>query len=468
MLEKVRRYAEKYQMLTKEDCVIAGVSGGADSVSLLLLLQKMQEEMGFTLVAVHVNHGLRGKEADADEAYVKQLCNIRRIPFESRLVDVGAVAQRRKLSVEEAGREVRREIFQEVCNRYKGTKIALAHHQNDNVETFLFRLARGTGLKGLGGMAPVNGRYIRPLLCVSRKEIENYLEEEGVAYCTDRTNHSDIYARNLIRNQVIPTMEQGINLKMVEHMNRTMEQLRQIQIYMEEQTRLYSDQCIRQTDKGILILEKPFAQVPEIFRPLVMKEALVSVCQKEKDLEEVHLRQMEELMDKQTGRRLVLPYDMEAGRVYEGVELRTGKCVETEPEEFLLDLSRPNTVFFWGDKKICCRILNKTKIDGETLQKSNTKRFDCDIIKHGIRFRTRRPGDYVTIHPDGRTQKLKTYFINEKIPQEERDKILLVADGSHILWIVGYRVNCVYQIKEHTNCVLEVCIDEGEENGRDN
>ena len=103
------------------------------------------------------------------------------------------------------------------------------------------------------------------------------------------------------------------------------------------------------------------------------------------------------------------------------------------------------------------------QIDGETLEKSHTKRFDCDIIKNGISFRTRRPGDYITIHPDGRTQKLKTYFINEKIPQKERDKILLVADGSHILWIVGYRVNCAYQTKENTNCVLEIHIDEGEE-----
>ena len=112
--------------------------------------------------------------------------------------------------------------------------------------------------------------------------------------------------------------------------------------------------------------------------------------------------------------------------------------------------------------------MNKLQIDGETLEKSHTKRFDCDIIKNGITFRTRRQGDYITIHPDGRTQKLKSYFVNEKIPQEKRDKILLVADGSHILWIVGYRVNCAYQTNENTNSVLEIHIDEGEENGRDN
>ena len=464
MLEKIRSYAEKWQMLTSEDCVITGVSGGADSVCLLLVLLELQKEIGFEVVAVHVNHGLRGADADADEAFVKQFCAERDVPLEIYLSDVAAVAKERKQSTEEAGREVRREFFEQARCKYKGTKIALAHHQNDNAETFLFRLARGTGLKGLGGMAPVKNAFIRPLLCVDRNEIEVYLQELGVSYCTDATNESDVYARNLIRNQVIPRMEKGVNSKTVGHISRTMEHIRQIQNYLEEELEKYSEQCIKQTKTGYLLTEETYRIVPSVMKLLFIKEIFVRISGREKDLEEIHLRQTEELFDKQTGRKIDLPYQMEAKRVYEGVEIyQKTEQQDTCSDELFFDLQNTDASYEWENKRIHCRILNKMQIDGQTLEKSHTKRFDCDIIKNGISFRTRRQGDYITIHPDGRTQKLKTYFINEKIPQKERDKILLVADGSHILWIVGYRVNCSYETKENTNCVLEIHIDEGEE-----
>ena len=464
MLEKVKSYVEKWQMLTSEDCVVVGVSGGADSVCLLLVLLELQKEIGFEVVAVHVNHGLRGADADEDEAFVKQFCMELGVPLETYFTDVESIAKERKLSTEEAGREVRRECFEQVRIKYNGTKIALEHHQNDNAETFLFRLARGTGLKGLGGMAPVKDAYIRPLLCVERSEIEAYLQEQGISYCTDVTNESDAYTRNRIRNHMISYLETEINPKTVEHMSETMERMRQVQDYLEQQTEGYLKSCVTQTELGYLISEEKYREVPEVLKPMLLKEVLVWLCQKEKDLEGVHLKKIQELFDKQTGRKIDLPYQMEAKRVYDGVEIyRETEKEDSISEELHFDLQKKEATYQWENKKICCQILNKLKIDGETLEKSHTKRFDCDIIKNGISFRTRRPGDYITIHPDGRTQKLKTYFINEKIPQKERDKILLVADGSHILWIVGYRVNCAYETKENTNCVLEIHIDEGEE-----
>lgn len=464
MLEKVRSYTEKWQMLTSEDCVITGVSGGADSVCLLLVLLELQKEIGFEVVAVHVNHGLRGADADADEVFVKRFCAERGVPLEIYFSDVEAVAKERKQSTEEAGREVRREFFELARCKYNGTKIALAHHQNDNAETFLFRLARGTGLKGLGGMAPVKDAFIRPLLCVDRNEIEAYLERQGISYCTDVTNENDAYTRNRIRNHMISYLETEINSKAVEHISETMEQMRQVQHYLEQQAEGYLKSCVIQTDLGYLVSEEKYREVPDVLKPLLLKTVLVWICQKEKDLESVHLKKIQELFDKQTGRKIDLPYQMEAKRVYDGVEIyQKSEQDSTCSKEFSFDLQSAEASYKWKNKTIRCRILNKMQIDGETLEKSHTKRFDCDIIKHGISFRTRKPGDYITIHPDGRTQKLKTYFINEKIPQKERDKILLIADGSHILWIVGYRVNCAYQTKENTNCVLEIHIDEGEE-----
>ena len=263
MLRKVINFTDKWQMLQKEDCVIAGVSGGADSVCLLFVLLELQKKIGFEIIVVHVNHGLRGPAADEDEAYVKRICREHGIICESYFVNVESIAKNRKQSTEEVGRDVRKECFSKTLQKYGGTKIALAHHQNDSAETFLFHLARGTGLKGLGGILPVNGNVIRPLLCLDRNEIEAYLKEQGVSYCVDQTNASDAYTRNRIRNHVLPYMEENVNGKTVEHINETMEQIRRIQDYLEKQTDSYWEKCVQITDGRYIILTEPYRCVPE-------------------------------------------------------------------------------------------------------------------------------------------------------------------------------------------------------------
>ncbi len=476
MLDKVRDYASKWHMLQKEDCVIAGVSGGADSVCLLFVLLELQKELGFELVVAHVNHGLRGAFADADETYVKKLCEEKGIPCECYFEDVELFAKKRKQSTEEAGREVRKAFFKELLLKYEGTKIALAHHKNDNAETLLLNLARGTGLKGLGGIAPVNGNIIRPLLCVTREEIEDYLDALGISYCQDATNAEDDYTRNRIRNHVLPYLEKEVNTKTIEHMNETMEQLRQIQVYMDAQMQEYKCKCVidlgqgtgENYEPGFLVQAQLYKEVPEVLQAMLLKAVLVDVCGQEKDLESVHLKDLQELFEKQVGRKLDLPYHMEAKRVYEGVWIGE-KSTETKiVAEEVWNLDQAKQKFSVGGYEIFCEQIEATEVCTKECEKSHTKYFSCDIIKNGVTFRTRRTGDYITIHPDGRTQKLKTYFINEKIPQGDRDHILLVADGNHVLWIVGYRVGCAYEVNENTKCVLKIQVNKGESHGRDN
>ncbi len=187
-MEKVRAYIEKYHMVGTEDHIIAGISGGADSVCLFFVLLELCPGLGVPFTAVHVNHGLRGAAADRDEAFVRELCGKYAVPLEVFRVDLESISKKRKQSLEECGRNIRREAFELVCAKCGGTKIALAHHQNDNAETLLWNLARGTGLAGLCGIRPVNGRYIRPLLCLNRREIEGFLEQRGGRLCTDETN----------------------------------------------------------------------------------------------------------------------------------------------------------------------------------------------------------------------------------------------------------------------------------------
>lgn len=463
MLEKVKNYIEKWQMLRSEDCVIVGVSGGADSICLLWMLSKLQKEIGFRIVAVHVNHGIRGEEADADEAYVKQFCQELAIPCESYFANVELIAKNRKQSTEEAGREVRREFFEQAMEKHQGTKIALAHHQNDSAETFLINLVRGSGLKGLGGIAPVKGNVIRPMLCLKREEIEKFLETEGISYCNDCTNESDVYTRNRIRNNVIPYLQKEINPKVVEHMSETMEQIRQIQDFLDEQVQMYMGITVTEVKNGYSILEDAYELVPEAIKPLLLKKVLIEVSGREKDLESVHVKQLQELFEKQVGRKMDLPYQMEGKRTYQGISVCIKENEDKEQRtEFYFDVHEKQATFQVGKKQIHCRVTS------ENMEKNHTKRFNCDIIRNNICIRTRKQGDYITIHPDGRTQKLKSYFINEKIPQEKRDEILLVADGNHILWIVGYRTNPVYEVNSNTKRILEIQIDEGESYGREN
>lgn len=465
MLEKVREYVKQYEMLKKEDRVILGVSGGADSVCLLFVLLELQKTIGFEMVVVHVNHGLRGTVADEEQAYVENLCKKEGIPFESYLENVALIAKNRKQSTEEAGREVRRACFQKAMKQYKGTKIALAHHQNDSAETFFMNVARGTGLKGLGGIRPIKGIYIRPLLCVNREEIESYLKARAIHYCEDMSNQSDCYTRNRIRNHVIPYMEQEVNQKTVAHVQETMEYLWQVQEYLESQCFEWEQKAVQKVDGGYEISKEIWLQMPRVLQTMLLRKVLAKVAQQEKDLESAHVRQLEQLLEKQSGREIHLPYEMIGTRTYEGITIRK-KLEQKKMPEIVMEESCSPVVF--GEYEIRWKKYEKVDICHDSLEKSNTKCFDCDIIKSNIIFRTRKPGDYITIHEDGRTQKLKSYFINEKIPKEKRDEILLVADGSHILWIVGYRVDLSYQAKKHTKHVLEIQIERGENYGRNN
>ena len=467
MYQKVKEYIKAQKMLTSEDRIVTGVSGGADSICLLFVLLELRKEMGFELCVVHVHHGLRGEAADADEAYVESVCREKKIPFYVFHEDVIRYARENHLTEEEAGREVRRIDFLKVYEEWNGTCIALAHHQNDNAETFLWNLCRGSALKGLGGILPKNGKWIRPLLCVSREEIESYLKKREISYCTDETNLFDDYTRNKIRNRVIPYLEDHINKKTVAHIAESMEHLQKIYVYVEREISRYMEQCIKVDDGGILLYEDGFQAVPEELKEGVVYETLCRVTGRKKDIGAVHIKEVGELFEKQTGKKISLPYSVKAVRIYEGIRFeknldRRKKVVkESETESFLLSEADKSEGLFQS------HVFKKCTESYTIPENTYTKWFDYDIIKNTVKIRHRRAGDYIVIDNAGKKQKLKQYFINEKIPQNIRDHIWLVADGSEILWIVGYRQSQAYQISSKTERILEIEFYGGKENGRD-
>lgn len=488
-MEKVRAYMEKQHMISAEDHIIAGISGGADSVCLFFVLLDLRDRMGIPFTAVHVNHGLRGEAADRDEEFVRELCGQYGIPLEVFRVDLESISKKRKQSLEECGRNIRRDAFEQVCAKYGGTKIALAHHQNDNAETLLWNLARGTGLSGMGGIRPVNGGYIRPLLCLDRNEIEDLLRQREQGYCTDDTNSDTEYTRNKLRHLVIPVLEKEVNFQAVRHMNEVMEQLREVRDYMELRTEEAFREYVKiQAAPGHFLITKELREKePDILCTMVIRKAMELAAGQMRDIGRIHIRGVLDLFQKQSGRSLDLPLFIRAVRTYEGVELYR----KQENKADALSESSGSAEEAWradGDGSpdtsrlpkgqnpgyplripgetclpdmgltIRCRIFPKTMCFSmeEIPQKEYTKWFDYDIIETALCIRTRQGGDQITIDRAGHRQKLKSWFINEKIPAGERDTIPCIASGSQILWILGHRMSSGYQVTGRTERILQI------------
>ena len=476
--KKIEAFIKKYEMLEEHDRVITGVSGGPDSVCLLFMLCALREQMGFEVMVCHVNHGLRGADADADETYVKEICGKLHVPCRVFHEDVELIARKGKQSLEEAGRMARRRAFETMCRENGGTKIASAHHRDDNAETVLMNMARGTGVRGLCGIRPVRGKWIRPMLCLSRAEIVSWLDAHGIRYCLDTTNEDDDYTRNRIRHHLIPALTDQVNAGAVRHLDELSRQAQELWNYMEEQTDAAWEACVR-TGKGpdavpghgqsasgrITVCKAPFEELPLVLKKLLLHRCIAKAAGQEKDIEAVHVEAVLELFTKQPGRSRDLPRAVAAVRTYDGVTLKKKRTQKSFPEqegwEIRLEIPGETPIPGTG-QKICCTLLDGPGdfLAKEMPQKSYTKCFDYDIIKYSLSARCRRPGDYLCIDEKGNRQKLKSYFINEKVPREERDRMLLIADGDHIVWIPGMRMSRMYQIGDQTKKILKIKIME--------
>lgn len=374
MVERVQRFIEQWNMIEPADTVIVGVSGGADSVCLCLVLKELSVCMGFRLRAVHVEHGIRGSASRSDAVFVKELCAQLGISFAMHEEDVPAFAREHHMSIEEAARVLRYRAFEREAEAAAGSRkardiagereagagrirIALAHHMEDNAETMLLQLVRGTGLDGLCGMQPVRAGeggavYVRPLLGTSRREIEEFLEERKQAYCRDATNDELEYSRNRIRHRVMPELTE-INAQAVLHMNQAAGRLMQLRSYIDGETeRAYTkaldirmscadtktsadttmsadmkigtgtENAVQHAGKNGWYLRKDvLTALPHVLLQRVLQRAVAEAAGARKDIAAVHIQALQGLLGAQTGRRIDLPYGLAARREYEYIVL---------------------------------------------------------------------------------------------------------------------------------------------------
>ena len=478
VIQTMEALIREYQMICAGDHIIAGVSGGADSVCLLLGLLELRAVFGHQVSAVHVEHGIRGEEAYRDAAFVRNFCAKRGIKCHICHCRVPEYARKHGMSEEEAGRVLRYQALRAEAETFGGqrVKIAVAHHRGDQAETVLFHLARGTGIQGLAGIAPVRGEIIRPLLTADREEIEAYLAACGQEFCQDATNAMDCYSRNRIRRQVLPALEQ-VNSRAAQHICQSAQQLREIHDYLKKQSAAAQELCCVMQPDRMKIEKEPFLQLDAVIQKEMVHQLLAMLAGSGRDLTREHVSQVIGLLERQNGRRVELPGQMQAVRVYGGVEIYLGKLAGNGTSEG--EIRRQDTGILNKDG---CRDMEKLfsfrireDFSGHMSQiskKKYTKCFDYDKIKNGFCVRNRQPGDYLVVDASGSRQKLKKYLVNEKVPVTERNQLLLLADGAHIMWVVGYRISSYYKVEAHTRRILEVTFcggeeDEGTDSGHD-
>lgn len=444
-------------MISAGENVLTCVSGGADSVLLLRALECLQESLGFTLFAVHVEHGIRADQSLRDADFVRLICAQSGIPCDIVSVDTPSYAKEHGLGLEEAARILRYSAFLEIAEKRGASRIAVAHQMEDNAETMLFHLARGTGLAGLAGIPPVRGKIIRPLLCVSREEIEGWLTERGEKWCTDETNTDTGYSRNRTRAKIIPELKE-LNSAAIPHMSEAAARLRRTIGFLDRTIAGYWEDCIQETEDGGLLLElAALEKLDPVLKEHLMYRVLQQAAGHVRDLTGTHVELLLSLCEKEAGKELILPYGLHAKKEYGQIRITSGDSSQSGTVWRARDLQIPGETVCGEGWIISTDIL---VFEGDTEKiprKTYTKWIDYDKIKNSLQIRPRRTGDYLQIDQKGGHKTIQDYMVNEKIPAAVRENIPLIADGAHIVWVVGGRISEAYKVTSQTKRVLALC-----------
>lgn len=437
MLHRIRTYIYKYRLLNESEPVIVGLSGGADSVALLNILIRL----GYTCIAAHCNFHLRGEESGRDARFSEQIAEQNNIPFEKIDFNTSQYAGDNKLSVEMAARELRYRWFEEIRLKHNSQAIAVAHHRDDSMETFLLNVIRGTGIHGLTGIHPKNGMVVRPLLCLSKEDILNWLEERQLPYIIDSTNLSDEYTRNYIRLNLLPVMER-INPSVKETMARTVNYLSEAEVIYNsviEQARINAFICPSDISiKTLLSYPSPSTVLYELLKPYNFTPAVsdsVFLSLEGESGKEFYSSSHRLIKDRDTLQITSLTCKEAEGDTYyftPGVE--DGQL----PVEFHCESIAAFGLQIEKDKSIAY--------------------FDADKLQYPLLLRRWRDGDWFI--PFGMTgkKKISDYFSDNKFSLLRKENTWILCNGEDIIWIVGERADNRYRVSGLTKKVLAIKI----------
>ncbi|MFT9486239.1 MAG: tRNA lysidine(34) synthetase TilS [Tepidibacillus sp.] len=453
MLRKIKQTIEAYQMIETEKPIIIGLSGGPDSMVLLDALSKITSN---PLVAVHLNHQLRGKESDDDAQFVLEQCKKRNIPIEISTVNIADYMKETGLGTEEAGREKRYQFYYEVAQKRNADMIALGHHLNDQAETVLMRIIRGTGVHGLGGIPYVRVwkglKIIRPLLDITRQEIEDYSHTFAIPYRTDKSNFSTNYFRNQIRLEIIPYLKK-YNQQINNHLHHLGKITQDEDKYVQKLAEEVLEKCIIEKNTHSYTLNTILLQKLEIALQRRLIHLILSYLILSEEFGYKHIEDILYLIrQKEPSKSLDLP-GIRVYRNYDQIVFTT-QMVKTDTPSFYIEMEVPGeaTLSFIG--KRFKTILSDRFLELEGIWAV----FDYEKLnsKEPIIIRSRMPGDRMTVFGMQGTKKVKDLFIDEKIPKSSRDLQPIIEIDREIIWIPGVKRSNIALISEQTKKFLYI------------
>ncbi|MBO7581542.1 MAG: tRNA lysidine(34) synthetase TilS [Bacteroidaceae bacterium] len=425
--EKVRNFIGTHQLLSKGARVVVGLSGGPDSVC----LARMLDSLGYEVVAMHCNFHLRGEESMRDEQFVKNLCQQMNWKLYRTDFDTESYARQQGISIEMAAREYRYDWFHLLKKEVGAEAIAVGHHQDDNVETLILNLTRGTGIRGLCGMQPKNGEVVRPLLCLTREEILSYLQNIGQEYVTDHTNLEDEYARNKVRLDVLPLLE-CINQGAAKNIASTMENLNEVMKVYQEAMKDAINQCVEQRENGEIFisietlkgLPSPISVLHEVLSPFGFNK--------------VQMKQMLAALNE------------------------SGKVFTAEGRRALID--RQSIIVEAAQYPMPNISMEEIPIEDLTIEKNPRYAYlDADKLHGELTLRTPQEGDtFAPFGMGGKRKLLSDFLTDQKLNLFEKEKQPLLMDGEEIAWVVGRRSSELYRVDSQTKRVVILCLKSGQ------
>jgi tRNA(Ile)-lysidine synthase len=421
----VRKTIEKHRLIAQGDRILVGVSGGADSVCLALVLK----ELGFSIGIAHVNHGLRSAESDGDESFTAAFAQHVGVPYFSRRVLLMAG------NIEAAGRDARRDFFAEVAAQQGFTRIALAHTRNDRVETFLLNLLRGSGPDGLVSMGAVSGRIIRPLIEVRREAVEAYLQDRRQTWRSDASNLDAAFARNYLRHEVIPHLAKEFNSNLIETLSRTVEILEGEDAWIRALTDAWINKHGTNEDEDFVIPVEVLESQPPAMTRRIVRAALRKAGSNLQNVSFEHVEAIRQLMNQgKSGKWVEIPGGLQAAREFDRLVFRRPPPLRAEYE---YELKIPGLVHIPELK----RVFRAEVVESETGAAIGRRVFvDAESLGAYVRIRNWKPGDYYK--PVGLPAgKLKKLFQRARIPRSHRTSWPVVVADSTIIWVASFPVS---------------------------
>ncbi len=471
IIEKVLNTIKCNNLINVGETVIAGISGGPDSVCLVHILNNISSIYNFKIIAVHINHMLRGEEADKDENYAREFCERLSIEFYSDKIDIRNLSKKESVSIEEAGRIARYRQFQFYAENKGAQKIAVAHNKNDHAETVIMNIIRGTGTDGLKGIQYKRDNIIRPLLDVSRHEIEDYCLINELNPRIDSSNLDNIYTRNKIRLELIPFINKCFNTDIIESIGRTAEIVGcDISFIEEYAVQAMKKSIIEKKSDKISLNVKILKDFHDSIKNRILRNTIKDIKGNLNGIEKKHIDILSDLaFNGRTGAMVCLPGKLIGEKSYNTLcvsygRINSSKSIKDQKnDKFEIEMKTHGSNFFKFNGR-CYRLESAVigPIDAENINIERCKKegkvqyFDYESLKMGIYLRNRTKGDLFKPLNGKGTKKLKEYFIDEKIPREERDKILLVATGNEIVWVVGNKTSDKFKVNENTKYILKL------------